>query len=68
VEVTHSFVLLRHGHCLEVIFIADSFKIATYQEQIYFVLFLCLQLLNVAVNCVKFAMTAAFNGNLKYYR
>ena len=67
-EVTHSFVLLRHGHCLEVIFIANSFKIPTYQEQIYFVLFLGLQLLNVAVDCVKFAMTAAFNGNLKWNR
>lgn len=67
-EVTHSFVLLRHGHCLKVIFIANSFKIATYQEQIYFVLFLGLQLLNVAVNCIKFAMTAAFNGNLQCKR
>ena len=48
--------------------IADGFKIATYQEQIYFVLFLGLQLLNVAVNRVKLAMTAAFNGNLKCNR
>jgi len=49
-------------------FIADSFKIATNQEQIYFVLFLGLQFLNVTVNRVKLAMTAAFNGNLKHNR
>jgi hypothetical protein len=68
VEVTHSLVFLRHGHCLEVMFIADSLKIATNQEQIYFVLLLGLQLLNVTVNRIKLAMTAAFNGNLKCNR
>ena len=67
-EVTHPLVLLRHGHCLEVMVIANGLKIATYQEQIYFVLFLGLQPLNMTVNCVKLAMTAAFNGNLKRSR
>jgi hypothetical protein len=68
VEVAHSLVLLRHGHCLEVMVIADGLKISTYQEQIYFVLLLGFQLLNVAVNRVKLAMTAAFNGNLERSR
>jgi hypothetical protein len=68
VEVAHSLVLLGHGHCLKVMVIAYGLKIATYQEQIYFVPFLGLQPLNVTVNRVKLAMTAAFNGNLRRSR
>jgi hypothetical protein len=40
VEVAHALVLLRHGHCFEVVFIADGLEITTDQEQIYFVLLL----------------------------
>lgn len=63
-EVTHALVLFRHCHRLEVALISDSLEVATDQEQIYFVLLLCFQILNVTVNCVKLPMTAAFYGNL----
>jgi len=48
--------------------IANGLEIAAYEEQIYFVFLLGLQPLNVAVNCVKLAMTAAFDGNLRRHR
>ena len=40
VKVAHSLVLLRHGHCSEIMVIANGLKIPTNQEQIYFVLLL----------------------------
>ena len=49
---------------MEVMFIACGLEIATDQEEIYFELVLGLQTLNVAVDRVKLAVAAAFDGNL----
>ena len=64
VKVAHVLVLLGDGHCLEVMVIACGLEIATDQEEIYFVLLLGFQPLNVAVDCVKLAMAATFYGDL----
>jgi hypothetical protein len=64
VEVAHVLVLLGDSHCLEVMVIACGLKITTDQEEIYFVLLLGFQALNVAVDCVKLAVAATFYGDL----
>jgi len=64
VEVAHVLVLLGDGHCLEVMVIACGLEITTDQEEIYFVLLLGFQPLNVAVDCVKLAVAAALYGDL----
>ena len=64
VEVAHALVLFRDGHCLEVMNIASGLEVATDQEEIYFVLLLGFQPLNVTVDCVKLPVAAAFHGNL----
>ncbi len=48
--------------------IACGLEIATDQEEIYIVLLLGFQGLNVTVDCVKLAVAAAFNGNLAWTR
>jgi hypothetical protein len=64
VEVGHALVLWGDGHCLEVMAIACGLEVATDQEEIYFVLLLGFQPLNVTVDCVKLPVAAALYGNL----
>ena len=63
-EVAHALVLWGDGHCLEVMAIACGLEVATDQEEIYFVLLLGFQPLNVTVDCVKLPVAAALYGNL----
>lgn len=58
-------VLLRHGHALEVLVVTDGLKVAADQEGVDFVTVLLLELLDVGVDRVEFAVAASLHCDLR---
>jgi hypothetical protein len=58
-------VFLRYGHALQILVIPYGLEVPAYQQQIDLVLVLFLQLRDVGVDRIQFAVTAAFNRDLE---
>jgi hypothetical protein len=71
VEVLNVFILVRNCHALQILVIPDCLKVSANQKQVDLVTISLLQLLNMIVNGVKFAVTTALHCNLlkkSFYR
>ena len=59
-------ILWGDCHARKIIFITNSLKISTAQQQVNFDVFLLFQVCNGFVNLVQFTMTATFNSDLHF--
>ena len=64
-EIRQFLVLVGHGHACEVLPVPDSLEVATYQEQVDFIVVLSFEFGYLGVDSVEFPMTAAFYRNLE---
>lgn len=55
----------RYGHTRQIAMITNSLKVATDKQKIDSIAFFSLEGCYMRVNCIEFAMTATFYGNLR---
>ena len=66
VKLHQLLIFVGNSHTLQILMISYSLEIATYQQEVDFVLFPFLQLPNVIVNGVELSMTTTLDGDLNH--